>query len=137
MQFYIEKSEEKTSPTGKKYKRIITNGQEMSVWEDFVSYDDVQEGATIEGDVRRSGKFLNLVDSGKTYPKRISKDDKIKEAQDRNKDNMSRLAIERDATNFVVALIPTLYKDLSEEELRKKRDDWRKWLSGKYNEPFI
>ena len=151
MKMQIDWVEEVQTSTGKNYKRVNVAGLsgDISCWPDYSQYNDVAPGAEVEGVIRTSGKYKNLVDAtptNKTYQPRTGP---IREAQERkgamiaqaqeNKGEGVRMASAgRDATQIVITFYPE-YADKNNKEILIKQswEDWRKWFYDKYDEPFV
>lgn len=142
MLYKITKVEIVNTSTGKQFKKadIFAEGAtlQVSVWPDFSKYDQVIEGGEVEGQIRESGKYKNLVDGNlgsNPMQKRQNspitrvmekKASDIKESQERKNDAIMTSSTMRDAVQIVVAM--TAYEKYDEATMADKIEHWRKWL---------
>lgn len=156
MQYEITWLEQKTTSTGKVKANAQLRGAEgklienVTIWSDYPDFVNLRPGSTVEGDLVPArdpkygptlyGKKANLgprpawAKKENTIAKaQDRKEEGIKTAQERTQEGVSMSGSARDAT----LILTTFYQGLSDDDLKAKWDEWRKWLYGKYTEPFV
>jgi len=131
MKCKIETAEKFETSTGKEYKRVVLIDElgktnEVSVWPDFPSYEEVQAGNMVEGTILIKGKYKNLVDANRSTT--FSKSSNIAVAQQRKETSIEH-AQNRTAEMWaknggwtLVAYHPA-YKGLDQEEVPQIVED--------------
>lgn len=80
--------------TGKQYKKVTTaEGVVLSCWPDFIYYDKVVEGAEVDGVIKDTGKYKNLVSGnlGARPPSlRTNISAQVEKAQQRREESINR-----------------------------------------------
>lgn len=148
MKYTIQICATTESKNGKEYKKITTRetgDQSVSVWPDFSQYKEVKEDAEIEGVIVQKDKYFNLIDEKKNTAY-VNRSGTIREAQERKAGQISEfqkakeesiqlVSASRDATLIMVELMKK--EEMTEDYIKEKWTDWRKWFLEKYNEPFV
>lgn len=164
MIYTITKIERKTTSTGKQKADVSLlnpDGVEKSgvtIWGDYPNFDTLKEGDKTSGDIAMkvvgNNTYYTLYPerTNSLYPKKAgavnitkameTKNEHVKEAQERKQDGIKLAGIQRDA----VLIVTTFYKDSyklhtdeeMEEAVKNKIVEWKKTLEQYYgdNVPF-
>jgi hypothetical protein len=134
--------------TGRVYEKItLWQGDWALVW------DNIKSGYTLAGELKETEKngyknftlYPEKTVSEKSYPKRSpvaikeameTKNENIKQAQERKQASMEELAAFRDATQLTVAYLGRRQDVMSVDEIQTAWKSWRSWLKDRLNEPF-
>ena len=57
----ISQVQQRTTQSGLTYKACLANGNPVSVWPDYPMYNNVVEGAQVQGTIIQKGKYSNLI----------------------------------------------------------------------------
>lgn len=146
--YKIDWVEQKTTSTGKTYKKATITGadgtHDVSVWPDYASYEAVTPGSEVEGVVSVNGKFKNLVagnlgakPSGFTprAPAGSAKAQETKRIDIQNAQENKGEAIKLASTlrDAVLVALAELGGNHDHEEYKSRIRHWREWLYAEWD----
>lgn len=146
MKFHVESVLETNTTTGKTYKKAALMGEDgvqhqVSVWSDYSNYAAVTQGNTVEGVIRDSGKYKNLVSGNLgTRPASIPakfgavmqiKQEGIRQAQENKGEAIKISSTMRDA---VLITLAELGGNQDHETYESRIRYWRSWLYAEWEE---
>jgi len=101
---------------------VIDESKDVEIVKDGEYWRIMPESLGIQPKPKTNYKTGQIAEASKIKSESIAK------AQENRNNGIAMAASSRDASLMLVALIPKMYADLTEEELKAKWESWRAWF---------
>lgn len=157
MKYKINWFEVKQTSTGKQKADVALEGVEgnITIWGDYPNFSTLAPGSEVEGDLvpAKDPKYGPTLYPPKvkstafaTRPPWANKTAQIKEAMETKTENIKDFQATKDeaikmssSATDATAIVTAFYAStgLSDQEIKLKWEEWRKYFYDKRNEPFV